>query len=632
MVKRNRLRNGRPQAAFGVDGAIMAAANIASAIMQAEATKAGAREQAKSIQAQTENNTRLMEQQLDATKQEYEKNRNLQRNLQMSLQMMAGQQNVNEMRDAAKIQVRNGGSSRRKLRKVGSITNTAFLRGNDGNLPFTITDGGGVIPMGYTPEGYALYQVIGKDHEHRNEDNKTGVGIEFPTMPGTTKRNLGGNAANVIEAEGNQNSNLGELMLVTPNDAKFISKHSIKGFNPAKSVLAGMNPIKAFNIQENIKDIYGISDDGKGYSSSPIRSMRFNGGITSPNIIPDLSMDYVVPVATGMMSQLKDDNQARNGRSLKKCGGRKKALFGISKDMWNDEDYKGAKQNLYGNLMGAGVTALANGIGAAFSLAGAKYANNAMNNAINQMHGIDLSKIRREDYRSAHAMAALQDTNVNINPELAMLERDYNRQLTNINRNTLSSAAAIDRSTKAATNYYDLANKLYGEARRIKEGRLAENARMLTQVANENANRDVQANNAYLQAYLHGMEYNADVENRKAELRGQNDADYHLGKGNTLANMTNAIGQSVGNAVDSSLKGFADTSNTIRAEQFAENSVLNGADTENVFRYIQGLKDNDRNRIKKQNFMNFLNTFIDRNDENYKKNKYWLMYSALGGK
>ena len=316
MVKRNRLRSARPKAMLGADGAIMAAATLAAAGIgavstanaakqQAEAMTQSAKTQADALKLQNDNANKNQEQMIAFTKEQNEINRDLQKDVQMNLQLLTGQQNTNQLRDAAKIQVKRGGSMRRKLRN----TPTTFLRGRNGNLPFTVTDGGDVLPIGTTPEGYDLYEIIGNDHEHYHKaqggKNKTGVGIKFAN-------------SGVIEGEGNQNSNQGELMLVTPDDAKFISKHTLKGFNPAQAVMAGANPILVFNQQEAIKDAYGISDDGKSDTSTPVRRIRPYGGITTLNISPDLSLDFLAPVATGIVAGTRQDNIAKYGRSLKK--------------------------------------------------------------------------------------------------------------------------------------------------------------------------------------------------------------------------------------------------------------------------------------------------------------------------
>lgn len=588
MVKRNRLRNGRPQAQFGIDGGIMAAATIASAAIQAAAMNKNAKEQAKAIQIQTDNNTRLTEQQMEATKQEYDKNRALQRNMQMTLQMMAGKQNTNELKDAAKTQVKCGGSSRRKLRKVGGLSNTYFLRGSDGNLPFTVTDGGSVIPMGYTPEGYALYQVIGKDHEHRNEDGKTGVGIKFPTMPSVAKRSSGGKGANVIEAEGNQNSNLGELMLVTPTDAKFISKHSIKGFNPAKAVLAGVHPLKAFAAQENIKDIYGISDDGKGNYSSPVRSIRFNGGVTSPQLIPDMSLDYFLPAATGIASELNKDNQARYGRSLKRCCGRRKAYNGA--DWWND--YGGSFMNSMGNLASASAVATGNIVSSGILNLAQSRAYKILRDAYNNVRTIDLNSINRKDYEAPHVMAALQSPIINTSAEMAAADRVLQRQLTDNRRNSLSSAAMLDRNAKAAVGYNDLVGNISSEARKARQSVLAENMRTLNQVANENANMDVQANQLYLQSKLNLMQYNNDILNEATLGKGQAAADMHLAKANNLAGALTSSVNAFGTAFQNSAKGYSDEHSERNRRLFELDIAKVPASPASLYRWYQ-LHPND---------------------------------------
>ena len=313
-MTRYKLRNGgrRPKAPFGSEEAAilssaginvagtLAAANIGAkatkdaAKQQATATINAATKQANSIKEQANRARELQQESQEFTKEQNAENRELQKDIQMNLQMLTGQQNVNDRLEAAKIQVRNGGSIRRKLAQQNPYT---LLRGSysQTNMPFAVTDGGGVIPLGSTPEGFDLYELYGNDHEHYHKaqggKNKTGVGLKFAN-------------GKTIEGEGNQNSNQGEYVLVTPNDAMFISKHSIKGFNPATAVNNGMHPLEAFVTQEQIKAANNISDSGK----TPRRSLRYIGGGTSnssdfmylPQQTPTLSMDAMAPIATGV--------------------------------------------------------------------------------------------------------------------------------------------------------------------------------------------------------------------------------------------------------------------------------------------------------------------------------------------
>ena len=231
----------------------------------------------------------------------------------MQLQMLTGQQNVNDRLEASKLVVKNGGMTKPRY----------SLRGN--NMAFKVTDGGYVIPIGNTPEGYNLFEIRGNDHEHYHKapggKNKTGVGIKFAD-------------GNIIEGEGNQNSNQGEYMLQTPNAAYFISKHNIAGFNPAKAVNMGMHPLIAYNIQEQQKQINGITDDGKKISSPVENNKKLAGGLI-PNIYnmynqitPKLETDTVGDTAIGVAYASQDKNQMKCGGKKKtfKCGGKKRTL------------------------------------------------------------------------------------------------------------------------------------------------------------------------------------------------------------------------------------------------------------------------------------------------------------------
>lgn len=308
----------RKKALLGADGAIMAAATLTAAAMNTAATASAAKNQANAIEnsaktqaaaikAQTVNNTQLQQENINFTRQQNKENRDQQQAIQTTLQMLAGQQNMNDRLDKTKVAVKYGGSKNAKAvnqRKLQSLSNhnrsllnktikaynkedyedvdydllvkagllpedyatddslTDRIEARDGtqttfyggaSAPFTVTDGGGVIPLNVDNNGYGLYEIYGNDHNHYHKTNsgkyKSGVGFKF-------------NDGTVVEGEGNQNTNQGELFYVTPQDAMFISKHSINGFNPAKAVQQGMHPQEAFNIQQSIKTAKGISDDG----------------------------------------------------------------------------------------------------------------------------------------------------------------------------------------------------------------------------------------------------------------------------------------------------------------------------------------------------------------------------------
>lgn len=656
MARRNKLRNGRHQAVFGADGAAMAVATLAAAAINAGATASAAKTQAAAVEAsaksradalvkQNENNTNLQEKNIAFTKEENERNRDLQKEIQRNLQLLTGKQNFNEMREAAKIQVKNGGSMRRKLRN----TSPYFLRGRNGNLPFTVTDGGGVIPIATTPEGYDLYEIVGNDHEHYHKaqggKSKTGVGIRFA-------------GKKTIEGEGNQNTNQGELMLVTPTDAKFISKHSIKGFNPAKAVLAGVHPIDAFNTQEAIKDANGISDDGKSGNNSPVRRMRSYGGLNTLNITPNLSLDFLAPVATGIVAGTRNENQARNGRSLK-CGGRCKKPGGGGYSTYYDiyevpydETYvptaptgvvtptvsggtnyaAGANPNVTqnGNLTGAWLGAAGNLGGAIISGIGNTIAGSALANAYNRagdiiadaygrIHGIDMSSINRRDFAAAHAMAALQAPIINTGAERSAAERTLHRNLARINRNTLSSAAAQNRSARAEVDYNDRISQIETNADKLRQDIIQNNMNRITQIANENANRDTKANQQYAKFYLDLLQYNNDIENEKIRGAAQARADALTQSSSAIANARQASYAGLAGAISQSGLGFANTLATNAKMANELDMTLLGASMENQVMYYL----DHPNAPGKQRLLKMLKNSSD------PKYKEW--YNALNG-
>lgn len=341
MPKRRLKYKGRCKALFGSEtAAILTAAGINAATQmaaaginssatkqaakdQAQATIQSAQRQAQAIKDQSARSKELQQESQEFVKEQNAENRELQKDIQLQLQMLTGQQNVNDRLEASRIQVRNGGSTKRILKSAGK--STLSLQG--GNMPFVVTDGGGVIPIGTTPEGYDLYEIIGNDHEHYHKaqggKNKTGVGIKFAN-------------SKVVEGEGNQKGPQGEYLLNTPYAAYFITRHPINGFNPAKMVNSGMHPLQAYAIQENLKAINGISDDGK-HNSAPVKKLM--GGMPNNfiNMVnstgPQMGVDTVGDTTVGVVATTQDD------KNKFKCGGRKRyfRLGGRCKAYWGTD-------------------------------------------------------------------------------------------------------------------------------------------------------------------------------------------------------------------------------------------------------------------------------------------------------
>lgn len=617
-MSRIRLKDGgkpRHKALFGADGAVMAAATLAAAGITAGATAAAAKSQAKamvenaktqaqSIKDQTTNSNNLQKEQLAFTRSQNQENRQQQQDIQTTLQLMAGQENMNDRMERNKMQVRLGGKPKRR-----SITAPFY-----GGGQFQVTDGGGVIPLSITPDGYGLYELYGNDHEHYHKTsggkNKTGVGIKF-------------NDGSVVEGEGNQNTNQGELLYVTPNDAMFISKHSIGGFNPTQAVMSGIHPEQAFAIQETLKDEKGLNDDG---SKSKRRSLkRMLGGLTqypeqvnmtqNPNNGTGAVAGGVIygvnSQTTSPVEELQYNNviAKRGGRVSLKCGGRRKAAWG---------DYAGATYNAVGNLLGSGISTwgnmwAANRLGKAYNEAG-----NILADAYSQMHGIDMSELKMEDYAAPHTLAVIRDANnISYDPQRERIRRNSASERREINRGTLSSAARQQRLAATNDRMFQRISEVDATENNARESIRQSNAERITQTAQANADRDVQARRDFGNQRLSLLQYNNNIENAKIAGMAQARADALTQSSMAHAQGMQASMSAIGSGLTASAQGFASTANGLRAERVNRENVLIGADSRNKVDYLIGNTNTSGNRQQAYNLWNAWKHSSDTNLKQY---------------
>lgn len=607
-MSRIRLKCGgkpRRKAFFGSDGAVMAAATLAAAGITAGATALAAKSQSKaivdsaktqaqSIKDQTTNSNNLQKEQLAFTRSQNQENRQQQQDIQTTLQLMAGQENMNDRMEKNKMQVKLGGKPKRR-----SITAPFY-----GGGKFQVTDGGGVIPLSVTPDGYGLYELYGNDHEHYHKTssgkNKTGVGIKF-------------NDGSVIEGEGNQNTNQGELLYVTPNNAMFISKHSIDGFNPTQAVMNGVHPIQAFNIQEILKARKGLNDDGSKAKCGKRRSLKCMLGGPTQNLeqvnMTQNPNNGTASVAGGVIyginnrtaspvEELQYNNAIakRGGRIHLKCGGRKKAAWG---------DYAGATYNAAGNVLGAGISTLgnmwaANRLGKAYREAGGILAD-----AYSQMHGIDMSELKMEDYAAPHTLAVIRDSNnISYDPQRERIRRNIASERREINRGTLSSAARQQRLSASNDRMLQRMSEIDATENNAKEAIRQGNAERITQTAQANADRDVQARKDYANQRLSLLQYNNNIENAKIAGMAQARADAL-----TQSSMAHAQGlqssmSAIGSGLTASAKGFSSTADGLREERVNRENILIGADSRNKVDYLIGNTETPGNKQQAYNLWN----------------------------
>lgn len=548
-------------------------------------------------------------------------------------------------------------------RRLGNPT--SLLQGSY-NMPFRVTDGGGVVALGTTPEGYDLYEIYGNDHEHYHKaqggKNKTGVGIKFAD-------------GNVIEGEGNQNGTKGEKMLVTPNNAYFISRHTMKGFNPAKAVDEGLNPMQAYMLQEAIKAENGISDDGKG--SSPVKRYMIGG---QPNIYdmanqtgPQMGVDTLGDTTVGVAYASNADTKRRL-----RCGGkaRQKADRGwdFTKNWWNTGTKKGnptasvmlpitpnsneftavdssapssSNQSFWSragswinnnaDLVGAGIGALGNLGGAWITSAGNRRAArtlsdayntaaNTMRDAYNSLRTIDMNSLRREDYGAAHAMAALQAPVSQAAQPLAQVDRQLQRRLANAGRYSASGAAAESRMARAEVDAQDMRNRIYAADQEQMQKIRQENANRVNEVAMRNAELDTQANKDFTGAYLNLLQYNNDIENTKILGAAGALAEGAVNGAGALSQAQTSNAAAWANALTGSTQGFANTLSNYAKRKADLANVMLGASTEAQVRQL-GLTGNAR---EKQLYINRFQSAIDSgnlsaaDEAKYKRYIQWL--------
>ena len=619
-MSRIRLKCGgkpRRKAFFGSDGAIMAAATLAAAGITAGATALAAKSQSKaivdsaktqaqSIKDQTINSNNLQKEQLAFTRSQNQENRQQQQDIQTTLQLMAGQENMNDRMEKNKMQVKLGGKPKRR-----SITAPFY-----GGGKFQVTDGGGVIPLSVTPEGYGLYELYGNDHDHYHKTssgkNKTGVGIKF-------------NDGSVVEGEGNQNTNQGELLYVTPNDAMFISKHSIDGFNPTQAVMNGVHPIQAFIIQEMLKARKGLNDDGSKAKCGKRRSLKCMFGGPTQNLeqvnMTQNPNNGTASVAGGVIYGINNKTASpvedlqynnaiakRGGRIHLKCGGRKKAAWG---------DYAGATYNAAGNVLGAGISTwgnmwAANRLGKAYREAGGILAD-----AYSQMHGIDMSELKMEDYAAPHTLAVIRDSNnISYDPQRERIRRNIASERREINRGTLSSAARQQRLSASNDRMLQRMSEIDATENNAKEAIRQGNAERITQTAQANADRDVQARKDYANQRLSLLQYNNNIENAKIAGMAQGRADALTQSAMANAQGMQASMSAIGSGLTASAQGFSSTANGLREERVNRENILIGADSRNKTDYLIG---NTKTPGNKQQAYNLWNAWKNSSDTKLKQ-------------
>lgn len=592
MEKYRKLRNGgRKKALFGMaeSSAILAAAGIQAAATTAAATIGrnatinAAKQQADTIRQQTkaqeqsikesnELSNQQQENMIQFVKEQNEAQNDIQRQMLTQMAIANGQQNTIDRLENTKIKFRNGG------RLNGGFP----LRGSYNGL--RVTDGGTLPLIGITPEGFPVRMAIGDDHEHYHKTKggkyRSGVGLKLQN--GTT-----------LEVEGNQSSPVGEIIVETPNGILALSKHSIKGYNPVKDVLYnGQNPIVASNIQENIKDMYGIKDGGK--AKYGCRKLR-NGG----RIKAELGYRPITAMPFNLIDYSFTPQQIVTP-SIQGVGNPKLVSNTITTRSGN-----GSLSTLDAGLLSAGIGAVANIAGTLLTNSGNNRASsiladayseraNILGNAYRNLRGIDLSLINRNNYRPVHSLAVVRAPIVTDNGASAAAERSLARQRDIIARNNLSGAAMQSRLNTAEINNQDIRTRISANAQTAAENIRQNNTKTITEVGIQNANRDVESQRQWANDYLKGLIYNNDIANKRilGEAEARSGAANDIGLASASAATKNAMGW--GNTLNSIGNNFGTALNDYARYKHDERIALMGSDITGRLNYdLYNLNDRD---------------------------------------
>ena len=564
MIKRRKLKNTRPKAFLGIGetGALIAltAAEVAGHAGQAAAQYFSARSQgenmlkqaqmqADALKEQNENNRQLQTEMMQFTKEQNEETRRIMMENNMNNQLLAGNLATQERREASKTVLKNGGRKRRKLR------NAAYpLQG--GNIPFRVTDGGTTIPIGQTPEGYDVYQVLGDSHKqyHKAQGGKykSGVGIKYPD-------------GETIEVEG------GEKQIVTPTDALVLSNQTFiepstgLPFNPSEAVDYGMDPMKAHATQEFIKDYYGLSDDGS--NKPPVKKRLRSGG------------GCIIPIR----------HRAKNGtrKEIASINNRKKASMGtwLKSGNWAVAPTIGA----IGNFLGAGLSSLGLGLGSSYLGKRVGQAGDLLANAYGQLQGVNLSDVfgdnARASFNTGFYMPTVRRPRVNANPQLEKAARDARLQNAGINNNTLSSAGRLKRSAMTNAALDETRSRIYADTANREEQIKQENNQAINEAGQTNAGLMMQYLRDYTSQRADLAKFNANVANERILGAAEARAGAMQTRGQIGAQAMQGIGNAFGSAFSQSALGFANAYNSklVRDNDLAK--VMIGAGPEGMANY-----------------------------------------------
>lgn len=580
----------RRKAAFGADGAVMAAATLAAAGMtvgatlkaasdQARATVDSAKTQSKSIEAQTKNNTELQKQALSVQAQQKQEERDLMTDMNMTMQMMAGRQNMNDMLNANRLQAKYGGKGARKGKKRNKLKAMQPSYGG-ATSPVETTDGGQAVPIATDYNGFGIYELRGDNHNqyHKAQGGKYKSGVGVRT-----------NSGEIVEGEGSKTNNPGELYIKDYNDDYFLSRHNINGFNPTNAVLNGMDPREAFIIQEMNKEALGVNDDGsKAKYGGRYHKLKYGG---RPKAYMGMSM-LGVPVGRIVGGGSNTIGIGLNPNSSSPVGSN--ASNNSNTRSGGMGGYTGAIVGAGANLIGAGLNWLGNHFAGRKMARANQQAGDIIANAYNNLKTIDMDFVDKKLGLSEEApqvLAAIRDPHIITKPMEERINRDARYERRMVNDTTMSSAARQQRLAAINDRGQQRLGELAANANAQREAVLDKNMEAINQASMANVNSKIrwQRDNNALRLDL--AKYNNDIENTKITGAAQAQADAIMGASQARSSATLAGWSGLGQALTSGAAGFASTYDGLRQERQNWLDVMAGATNEGQINAAIGRND-----------------------------------------
>lgn len=531
-MARYKLRNFNDRPKYFVGGVIGAGASLLGSIINGFSSANAADEQARAIREQIASNERLQKEMIQFNKEQNAERNSIFRTMNQNMLMQQSRQNVNNRLEAARIQVKTG----------GKVSNKRFsLRGM--NRKLYATDGGQLIPVGYDSNGNPLYTAVGDRHEdvHIMPDGSlaTGIGLN--------------NGAEVENGETISNnyvySNMPELgdgvnspadmtrMGINTNLVKKIQEENKKGTKSPVRRLRNAGRVRKEdggyfnNPYQNLMDYNEwntLLTDINKYKQNLIHNIGYNAGINNDrvNVQPLNLGNYNLNFSNNNPTTTPDNTNT--------------TLKTNPDNFWtSNPEYIGAGIGAAANLIGAGITSLAN-----------NYSARRLADAQRSFRPIDLNLISREDYQAPLAVAALQDPYVNVNPQVTTINRSADRARRMTLRNTNSSAATLSRINDIETNRVGLTGEQYANAQNEVNRINQENANRLTTISAQNAQNRAQALRDYTNARLDLMKYNNEGAYNSRVSAAQTLADADVSNASTLAAGLQGSAAGINNAIN----------------------------------------------------------------------------------